>query len=111
MSDVLQEIKDYLDSIENNTRGISFARNYKQAQTCIKTVADCKEAVLSLFQKLDREYWELLERFGQLQTKAEQYEKAIKECVERMDKGGLGTRIFVYEKLTGVMEGTQCTGK
>ena len=43
--------------------------------------------------------------------KIERYENAIKECVERMDEGGPGTRIFVYEKLTGVMEGTQCTGK
>jgi len=43
--------------------------------------------------------------------KIERYEKAIKECIERMDEGGAGTRSFVYEKLTGVMEGTECMGK
>jgi len=50
-------------------------------------------------------------QFRQAQAKVERYEKAIKECVERMNEGGPGTRRFIYEKLTGVMEGTQCTGK
>lgn len=55
------------------------------------------------------EYWK--DRYKQAQAKAERYENAIKECIERMNEGGPGTRSFIYEKLTGVMEGTQCTGK
>lgn len=43
--------------------------------------------------------------------KIERYEKAIKECIERMNEGGAGTRSFVYEKLREVMEGTECMGK
>jgi len=39
--------------------------------------------------------------------KIERYENAIKECIERMNEGGAGTRSFVYEKLTEVMEGTE----
>jgi|GEM_PF-3332911 len=106
MSDVLQEIKGYLGSIEHNA---VYAENAttERYEMYKKTVIDCKEAVLSLFQKLDREYWELLERFGQLQTKAERYEKAIKECVERMNEGGVGTRSFIYEKLKEVMGSTE----
>ena len=33
------------------------------------------------------------------------YEKAIKECVERMNEGGVGTRSFVYEKLSEALDG------
>jgi len=43
--------------------------------------------------------------------KVERYEKAIKECIERMNEGGSGTRSFIYEKLREVMEGTECMGK
>jgi len=43
--------------------------------------------------------------------KIERYENAIKECIERMNEGGPGTRSFIYEKLREVMEGTECTGK
>jgi len=39
--------------------------------------------------------------------KIERYENAIKECVERMNEGGAGTRSFVYEKLKEVMGGTE----
>ena len=107
MSDLLQEIKDYLYSIRHNAANAALARSAKEYEVCIKTVFDCEEVVLSLFRKLDREYWELLERFGQLQAKAERYEKAIKECIERMDEGGAGTRSFVYEKLIEALEGEE----
>ena len=43
--------------------------------------------------------------------KIERYENAIKECIERMNEGGPGTRSFIYEKLKEVMEGTECMGK
>jgi hypothetical protein len=100
MSDLLQEIKDYLDSIENNAKNVSFATNYKQAQIYIKTVIDCKEAVLSLFRKLDREYWELREQFEQAQAKAERYEKALKEIIE-----GEGARLnFIGESNSEALE-------
>lgn len=39
--------------------------------------------------------------------KIERYENAIKECIERMNEGGAGTRSFIYEKLREVMEGTE----
>ena len=91
MSDLLQEIKDYLYSIRQNAINAALARRTKEYEVCMKTVFDCEDAVLSLFRKLEREYWELLERFEQLQAKAERYEKAIKECIERMDEGGAGT--------------------
>ena len=53
----------------------------------------------------------LIDWFITKAEEAEKYEKSIKECVERMNEGGAGTRSFVYENLTRVMEGTQCTGK
>ena len=77
MSDLLQEIKDYLDSIRHNAANAALAKNVNEYGVCVKIVSDCEEAVLSLFRKLDREYWELLERFGQLQAKVERYEKAL----------------------------------
>jgi len=39
--------------------------------------------------------------------KVERYEKAIKECVERMNEGGAGTRSFIYKKLKEVMGRTE----
>jgi hypothetical protein len=84
---LLQEIKDYLDSIRHNTANAALARSAKEYEVCIKTVFDCEEAVLSLFRKLDREYWELLERFGQLQAKAERYEKALREIANEQEVG------------------------
>lgn len=54
---------------------------------------------------------ELKQQNEQVKKEVELYEKAIKECIERMNEGGAGTRSFVYEKLTGVMEGTECMGK
>ena len=87
MSDLLQEIKDYLYSIRHNTENAALARSAKEYEVCIKTVFDCEEAVLSLFRKLDREYWELLERFGQLQAKAERYEKALREIANEQEVG------------------------
>ena len=35
------------------------------------------------------------------------YRVAIRECIERMDKGGAGTRSFVYETLKKALEGTK----
>ena len=93
MSDLLQEIKDYLYSIRHNAANAALARSAKEYEAYIKTVFDCEEAILSLFRKLDREYWELLERFGQLQAKAGRYEKTIKERIERMDEGANDPRI------------------
>ena len=37
------------------------------------------------------------------------YQKAIKECVERMNAGGAGTRSFVYKKLIEALEGEKWT--
>ena len=40
-----------------------------------------------------------------LKYKNKRYREAIKECLERMNEGGAGTRSFVYEKLIEVLEG------
>ena len=37
----------------------------------------------------------------------ERYREAIRECIERMDEGGAGTRSFVYEKLIEALEGEE----
>ena len=87
MSDLLQEIKDYLYSIRHNAANAALARSAKEYEVCIKTVFDCEEAVLSLFRKLDREYWELLEQFEQAQAKAERYEKALREIANEQEVG------------------------
>src|SRR5690606_36726351 len=73
MSDLLKEIKDYLDSIRHNSANAALAKNVNEYGVCVKIVSDCEEAVLSLFRKLEREYWEL----RQLQAKVERYEKAL----------------------------------
>jgi hypothetical protein len=86
MSDLLQEIKDYLYSIRHNTANAALARSAKEYEVCIKTVFDCEEAVLSLFRKLDREYWELREQFEQAQAKIEQYEKARQSYLQACDE-------------------------
>ena len=48
---------------------------------------------------------EQAERVYELEGKIERYQKSIKECLERMNKGGAGTRSFVYEKLIEALEG------
>ncbi|KZM54929.1 hypothetical protein A3Q35_13305 [Aeribacillus pallidus] len=53
----------------------------------------------------------MIQKLHNQAEKVERYEKSIKECIERMDEGGQGTRSFVYEKLKEVMEGTECMGK
>ena len=40
-----------------------------------------------------------------LQKQNERYRVAIRECIERMNEGGAGTRSFVYERLIEVLEG------
>jgi 5-bromo-4-chloroindolyl phosphate hydrolysis protein len=95
---LLSEIEEYLDSIEHNAGRVYLAKNFNQAEPYIKTVADCKEAVLSLFRKLDREYWELREQFEQAQAKAERYEKALKE-IEQLNEYYSGN--IAYRALEG----------
>ena len=41
----------------------------------------------------------------ELKEQNKRYRKAVKECVERMNEGGTGTRSFVYEKLIKALEG------
>ena len=47
------------------------------------------------------------ERAQELEQKNKDYREAIKECVERMNAGGAGTRSFVYETLKKALEGTK----
>lgn len=41
----------------------------------------------------------------ELNEQNKRYRKAVKECVERMNEGGTGTRSFVYKKLIEALEG------
>lgn len=53
------------------------------------------------------DYYSLIEqaeRVHELERQNKNYQKAIKECLERMNEGGAGTRSFVYEKLIEVLE-------
>ena len=45
------------------------------------------------------------ERVQELEQQNKNYRKAIKRCIERMNKGGAGTRSFVYETLKKALEG------
>ena len=49
----------------------------------------------------------LIQRIEELEQQNKNYQKAIKECIERMDEGGAGTRSFVYEKLIEALEGEE----
>lgn len=82
MSDLLQEIKDYLDSIRHNAVNAALAKNVNEYGVCVKIVSDCEEAVLSLFRKLDREYWKLREQFEQAQVKIERCKEIFKDIRE-----------------------------
>ena len=64
----------------------------------------------------DKELWETikalrarimgLERENrELKEQNKRYREAIKECVERMNAGGAGTRSFVYKKIIETLEG------
>ena len=49
----------------------------------------------------------LIEQAGRVQgleREIERYREAIRECIERMNEGGAGTRSFIYEKLIEVWE-------
>lgn len=113
MSDLLQEIKDYLDSIRHNAANAALAKNVNEYGVCVKIVSDCEEAVLSLFRKLDREYWELLERFGQLQAKVERYEKALEFYANKInyltfiENGKSNIEHDQGEKARKALEGTE----
>ena len=48
---------------------------------------------------------EQTEKVQELERKIERYREAIKECIERMNKGGAGTRSFVYETLKKALDG------
>ena len=47
---------------------------------------------------------EQAERVYELEQQNKNYRKAIKECIECMNKGGAGTRSFVYDTLKKALE-------
>ena len=49
----------------------------------------------------------LINLVEELEKQNKRYQKAIKECLERMNEGGAGTRSFVYEKLSEALEGKE----
>jgi len=60
--------------------------------------------LIESFYYAERVNW-LINLVEELEKQNKRYQKAIKECVERMNAGGAGTRSFVYEKLIVVLEG------
>jgi len=63
----------------------------------------------------DQELWETIKALRarimglegenrELKEQNKRYQKSIKECLERMNKGGAGTRNFVYETLKKALE-------
>ena len=62
-------------------------------------------------QKLENKLENVMDRhtylegdYYDLQKQNERYRVAIRECIERMNEGGAGTRSFVYEKLIEALE-------
>ncbi|EZP77581.1 hypothetical protein H839_08109 [Parageobacillus genomosp. 1] len=100
MSNLLQEIKNYLDSIRHNAVNAALARNANEYGVCVKIVSDCEEAILSLFQKLDREYWELREQFEQVQAKVERYKEVLEWYAhpETYKRAGNGEYVIMMDK-------------
>lgn len=98
--ELLAEIEGFLDSIENNAANAALAKSVKEYEVCIKIVVDCKEAVLSLFQKLDQEYWELREQFEQAQREIEYWKKIF----ENDRKGYRENRRNLWKQLQEAQE-------
>ena len=44
-------------------------------------------------------------RVAEIEEQNKRYREAIRECIERMDEGGAGTRSFVHQKLSEALEG------
>ncbi|MGG3846723.1 hypothetical protein [Aeribacillus composti] len=117
----MMDFENLLNEFEHACRGGDYEISVCLRKEIIKKVEQLQQkkdlAVEGFKQQVEladecvKENTELRKQLQQAQTKAERYEKAIKECVERMDEGGAGTRSFVYEKLKEVMEGTECMGK
>lgn len=61
-------------------------------------------------QEYDRELISLEDNkhyVSEMLAKNKRYREAIRECIERMNEGGAGTRSFVYERLIKVLEGEE----
>lgn len=80
-------------------------------QTCWNTTEGMTIDYESLTDKHVNITKEILEEYQEENEMLEQqnrcYREAIRECIERMDEGGAGTRSFVYEKLIEVLEGRE----
>ena len=73
-----------------------------------KLAADCSDQ--ELFRKRLATFDWLIkqaERVQELEQQNKNYRKAIKRCIERMNKGGAGTRSFVYDTLKKALEGKE----
>ena len=74
--------------------------NNEQIEKVVKYIKYIIENVEMLNNALDDAL-----RVKEVEQQNKRYREAIRECIERMDKGGAGTRSFVYEKLIEVLEG------
>ena len=81
----------------------------KERLESLKRNREWTEATGGKFYTVDSDdYKWLIEQAGrakELEQQNKRYREAIKECVERMNAGGAGTRSFVYERLIEVLEG------
>lgn len=89
--------KERLEEIETkySTLTVSSEKNGKEY-----TEVDVEDLVFLIqngFKQAERAY--------ELEQQIKRYRKAIKECVERMNAGGAGTRSFVYETLKKALNG------
>ena|SRR5690606_22337428 len=76
--------------------------NNEQIEKVVKYIKYIIENVEMLNNALDYAL-----RVAEIEEQNKRYREAIRECIERMDEGGTGTRSFVYEKLIEALEGEE----
>lgn len=97
----LEEIKKKYFMYENYTGKVIMYHHVlewliEQAER-VQKLENKLENVMDRHTYLEGDYYDL-------QKQNERYRVAIRECIERMNEGGAGTRSFVYEKLIEALE-------
>lgn len=100
--------KERLEKIEKNLDplGYGMGGHLISVNDIYWLVKYAKEQAELVHELVSNSYNAHLERsLDRKEQEIERYREAIRECLERMNEGGAGTRSFVYEKLIGVLEG------